>query len=190
MKTAFSFTSARELGAFGAGHVGERVLRVTGNEEIIGHDCAGPAGGVQFFLNGNVAVARGNDLLLGHARLPLAGLHTSSGQQRQGGDEHEELHTPKVVRAARWVKFAGLERGRAGWVERATAEAGMQGAEKRGSGPLSSDELEQDREESGTTLRQGDSAGHTVPESERDPTEADSGQARTGTLSGTILPPD
>jgi hypothetical protein len=65
----------------------------------------------------------------------------------------------------------------------------MQGSEKTGEGPLSSEELEHD-EQGGATLSQEQAAGHTIPESERDAAAAEGGAAGPRPISGTMLPPD
>lgn len=66
----------------------------------------------------------------------------------------------------------------------------MQDGQKSGEGPLSSDELDQDRSASGTTIRQGDAPGHTLPKSESDPSETSSDSASSGTIPGIVPPPD
>lgn len=66
----------------------------------------------------------------------------------------------------------------------------MQGSEKTGEGPLSSEELEEDLTEGGASLSEEDAPRHTIPDSERDTAGAEGGVAGPRPISGTMLPPD
>ncbi len=67
----------------------------------------------------------------------------------------------------------------------------MDDRKDEGEGPLSSAELEKDRDraEGGTTLSERDAGGHTLPASESGP-EPDEKRERPSPIAGTMLPPD
>jgi hypothetical protein len=66
----------------------------------------------------------------------------------------------------------------------------VQHGREKNEGALSSEELECNAQDGDTTFSQEEAAGHSVPESERDPTDDEDRPAGPEPFSGTILPPD